>query len=365
MVVAMGLSAVAAEVEPVAPGFPAWEGVEAKNHLCGAEIESSDLRQRVTIVVEFEAEKAVEQLTPMTGLAGWANPFPGSNWEFMEAPRRYIVVFSNRGKRGKAAKVGMEALYSAKTVGACFNGKATAPVYHDVRFPGGPDAKGKYPMIYVMPPEGTTPVTNVFGDAKGIQIALSVARTCGNADKREWTPFTGVREPKYVKGIDKALAADKPLMSFLASARAGIKSKNSEQAAECQKVYDALVQGKDDLIWRIQTEILTCPVRAYYDIRRTMALYPSEKKRMTALLARFKDLPEVPRLGKALTLVLKYRDESYVPKNAGEAKKTVAALLKAKKDIASFKDSQQISSQNAALLIDAEIDQIVARLSAL
>lgn len=361
---AMGLSVVTVTAESVAPGFPAWEGVEPKNHLGGAVIEPSDLRQRVAIVVEFEAEKAVEQLTPMTGLAGWGNPFGGSNWEFMEAQRRCIVVFSNRGKRSKAAQAGLEALYSTKMVGASFNGSATAPIYHDVWFPGGPNARGKYPMIYVMPPEGTTPVTNVFGDVKGIEIALSAARTCCNADKREWTPFTGVREPKYVKGVDQALAADRPLVSFLASARAGIKSKNPEQAAECQKVYDALVQGKDDLIWRIHAEILTSPTRAYCDIQRTMALYPAEKKRLTALLARFQELPEVPRLGRALALLLKYRGEAYIPKNAGEAKKTIAALLKAKKDIASFKDLPRIGSQNSALLIDAEIDQVIARLSA-
>lgn len=362
---AVGLPLMMDAAESVAPGFPAWEGVEPKNHLGGVEIEPSDMRQRVTVVVEFEAEKAVEQLTPMTGLAGWANPFTGSNWELMEAQRRCIVVFSDRGKRSKAAQAGLEALYSTRMVGAYFNGRATAPIYHDVRFPGGPDAKGKYPMIYVMPPEGTTPVTNVFGDVKGIEIALAAARACCNADKRDWTPFTGVREPKYVKGIDKALAADKPLVPFLASARAGIKSKNPEQAEECQKVYDALVQGKSDLVWRIHAEILTSPTRAYCDIQRTMALYPAEKKRMMALLARFQELPEVPRLGRALALLLKYRGEAYVPKNAGEAKKTIAALLKAKKDIAPFKDSPRIGSQNAAMLIDAEIDHVVARLSAL
>ena len=47
-------AAPVARMEPVAAGFPAWQGVTPKNHVLGREITPGDLRHRVAVVVEVE-----------------------------------------------------------------------------------------------------------------------------------------------------------------------------------------------------------------------------------------------------------------------------------------------------------------------
>lgn len=357
-------SAPKAVADPVAAGFPAWEGLIPKNHLAGHEAEASDLRHRATIVVEFEAEKATEQLSPLSGLAIWATPFSSTAFEYQEARREFFVVFSNRGGRGKEAKEGLEKFYKSEK-GTFFTFPTAAPVYHDVTFPGGPDAKGKYPMIYVMPGEGTEPVTNVFGDAKGMQWAMGVARGVRAVNaKRGWTDFTGVAEPKYVKGVAKALAERKSLMPALAAARAAIKSSDPEQAKEGQIVFDAIVQAKNDLIYRILYESRFSPTRACYDVQRLVALYPSAKKLESTLSQAYKVYPEVPKLAKMLDRIILWRSESFSPKNAGEARKLVAELRKYKKDLAPIKTHTVISLQNTAILLDADVDTLIEKFSA-
>ena len=46
------VAAPAAKVEPVAAGFPQWQGLSPKNHVMGREVTGADLRHRVTVVVE-------------------------------------------------------------------------------------------------------------------------------------------------------------------------------------------------------------------------------------------------------------------------------------------------------------------------
>lgn len=45
---------VCAAADPVAEGFPAWEGLEDENRICGRMLCPSDLRHKITIVVEIE-----------------------------------------------------------------------------------------------------------------------------------------------------------------------------------------------------------------------------------------------------------------------------------------------------------------------
>lgn len=357
-------SAPKAVADPVAAGFPAWEGLIPQNYVSGMEANPSDLRHRATVIVEFEAEKATEQLTPLTALAIWANPFSDPCFEYSEARREYIVLFTNRGGRGKEAKEGL-AKFFASEKGSVFKVPTVAPMYHGVTYPGGPDAKGKYPMIYVMPGEGTAPVTNVFGDAKGLQVAMSAARSVHAANvKRGWTDFTGVAEPKYVKGVAKAVAERKPLAASLAAARAAIKSTDPEQAKEGQIVFDAINQARNDLVYRIRYEALTSPARACYDVQRLLSYFPAAKKLEPTLAQSYKAYPEAPKLAKMLDRIILWRSESFSPKNAGEARKLVAELRKYKKDLAPIKTHTVISLQNTAILLDADVDTLIEKFSA-
>ena len=359
------VSAGAPVAEPVAPGFPAWEGVTEKNHIWGLSIDPAELRQRVTIIVEFEAEKADVQLPPLKALGIWASPFGGDAvWERLQMNREYIVLFSNRGGRDKPAKGGIERLGNVKQ--CTLNQPTSAPVYHDVKFPGGPDAGGKYPMIYVMPPEGTTPVTNVFGDAKGLQVALAAARACRTANKdRERVEFTGVAEPKFLKSVQKAVAAGKPMTASLAAARVAIKSKDPEQAREGQIVYDSIMQARGDLLYRIRMEMPFSPVRACYDAARLLKYFPAEKKNMAAVDGLAKTMPDVVRLTKIFTRVTELEDDSFVPKNAGVAKKIVQELGKYAKQLKEYESAKDIRIQNAAMFLSSAVDNLIEKIPAI
>ena len=50
---AMLLAAPAAKVDPVAEGYPDWQGMSAKTFIMGRELCPSDLRHKVAIVVEI------------------------------------------------------------------------------------------------------------------------------------------------------------------------------------------------------------------------------------------------------------------------------------------------------------------------
>ena len=85
-----------AKLDPVAEGYPDWQGLTAKNYVAGREIGPSDLRHKVTIIIEIEPnEKLVEQLELASKLAGRASFTAGfgANWEDLELPRDLIAAF--------------------------------------------------------------------------------------------------------------------------------------------------------------------------------------------------------------------------------------------------------------------------------
>lgn len=59
-----GALLAAPKLEPVAGGYPNWQGLSAKSFIAGRKIQPSDLRHKATIVVEVDAgEKVQSQLT--------------------------------------------------------------------------------------------------------------------------------------------------------------------------------------------------------------------------------------------------------------------------------------------------------------
>ena len=101
---AMAVCAAAApKADPVAEGFPVWQGVTPKNYVMGREISASDLRHRVTVVVEIEPGADLKsQLLRASGLVqstGLTSLGHGANWESMELPRNVLLLVSNRGAK--------------------------------------------------------------------------------------------------------------------------------------------------------------------------------------------------------------------------------------------------------------------------
>ena len=58
--------------------------------------------------------------------------------------------------------------------------------------------------------------------------------------------------------------------------------------------------------------------------------------------------------------VMVWADPAFTCKNAGEAKKIVAELNKMKKDLDKLKKSEVIVIQNGALLMDTQVDELIA-----
>ena len=84
----------AAKVDPVAEGYPDWQGMSAKTFIRGRELVPSDLRHKVTIVVDVQPnDKLQEQLVLAATFAqkvGMPTGWEGGNWETLELPRNVI-----------------------------------------------------------------------------------------------------------------------------------------------------------------------------------------------------------------------------------------------------------------------------------
>ena len=101
LVAATVVAAPLAKVDPVADGFAVWRGVADKNYITGKRICPSDLRQRITVVVEVEPnDNLTDQFVKIGDLAG-VNPMNAvgfnEDWSTKELPRDLIFAISVRG----------------------------------------------------------------------------------------------------------------------------------------------------------------------------------------------------------------------------------------------------------------------------
>ena len=369
-------AAPAGKAEPVAEGYPDWQGLTSKAYIMGRDLCPSDLRHKAVVVIDVEPNDKLQsqfllasRFVQMTGLS--TTEF-GANWETLELPRDMIVVLSFHGTVKDRDKISEALKYKGEdvsiTVGLSALRSQGCGIYDDVTFTGSPDTTGKRPYIYVMGPTGKEPLYQGALDEAAIKPASAAVRKA----KKEisdweikWRPFFGnVDEPKFHPQLAKALEKGKnaklaPLAAVSKAILKDVESKDEEKAKEAQVLYDAINQTRSDLVMRIKMEATACPHRAYYDIQQLIKYWPSEKKRVETVMARMKAIPEAEPLAKMFCKVMVWADPDFTCKNAGEAKKIVAELTKMKKDLAKLKASKTESIQNAANMMESQLDGLI------
>ena len=364
---AMSLCAVAApKADPVAEGFPVWQGITPKSHVMGREISASDLRHRVTVVIEIEPGADLKSqlllasgLVQSTGLAS----LHGSNWESMELPRNMLLLVSNRGaKDPDAIKAALKSTVTEESTSLGYYRSAMVPFYDDVTFEGGPETAGKRPYFYVMGPTGTEPLAQGRLDAAGVKAAGAAIKKGKSmvAAGGTWRKFYGTADPEHFPVLAKTLEKGKPLKPVAMAILKDVTSKDAERAKESQIVYDALEQTRSELLLRIRLEASACPHRAYYDFQQLAKYWPSEKKKVDDLMNKLKAVPDGEKLAKIFCKVMTWSDPEFTCKNKAEATKIVKELTKMKGMLEKMKESKVIVVQNGALLLDSQIDALIA-----
>lgn len=381
---AAALCAAEEKVDPVAEGFPDWRGLTAKNHISGREICPSDLRHKVTVLIEIEPnEKLHAQLAAIakSGLLSYAVIAGGEvpNWADAELVRDFIAVVSNCGekrhddivaamapKKGDKTELSMTVFKDQSVQLGC-------PVYDGVTFTGAPDGSGKRPFFYVMGPTGTEPLVKgefTAEKVKEAKAAIAKAKKAMAGEENKWLPFYGnVPEPKFHPQLAKALekgrrAKTSPLEPVAKAILKNVVSKEAEKAREAQVLFDAINQTRSDLLMRIRLEAFQAPYRAYYDLQELLKYWPGEKKRLEDMMGKIKGNAELESMGKMFCKLMEYQRPDFTPKNASDTKKIIADLKKWRKGLAKSKESPNITIQNAALLVDMKIEEVTGMMEA-
>jgi len=381
LIAVLGVSALVAapvvKLDPVAEGFPVWQGVVDKNRISGRTLCPSDLRHKVTVVVEFEPNAALQSQFVLAASLLQATGLVTIEWDW-EAnptlPRDVLVVLVNRGGGRDKDREAIQAACKYKGEDTTISAGLTqirgmgCSMYDDVTFAGAPETAGKRPYVYVMGPTGTTPVFQDALDAKSVSAARkAISAEVAKLKKAEnkWEPFYGnIPEPKFNPQLAKALAKGKPLKPVEVAWLKDVVSKDAERATEAQVLYDALQQTRSDIGYRILMEAGACPHRAYYDLQQLIKYWPGEKKKMAAAEAKIKANPEASKLAQMFCKITAWEDANFMCKNAGEAKKIVQDLKKMKKDLEKLKESQVIVIQNGALLMETHVDTLIETMPA-
>ena len=362
-------------VDPVAAGYPDWQGVKAKNCILGREICPSDLRHKVTVVLDVDVtEKLQSQLVMARSLTESRAVGGNENWESAEVPRDRITLVICRGgakKRDqvKAALQSKDAVVMQSLTGYDW---MSCSFYDGVTFTGAPETEGKRPYVYVMGPEGCEPLfKGELNDAsvKEARVAIDKARQAIAGWETKWRPFYGnISEPKFNTSLAKALEKGKtakkaPLAAISKALLADVKSNDHEKAKEAQILFDAIEQTRSDLELRIMMEVGRCPHRASYDIQELLKYWPGEGRRVEAASAQIKANPEAAPLVKAFGRLMEWSRPDFTCKNASEAKKILQELNKMQKSLEALKESKNITIQNGAFVIGMKVDELVSVIS--
>ena len=372
---AAGIAFAKPAAEPVAAGFANWTGVTPKNHVAGRVIEPSDLRQRVTVVVEMDVDPKDEKATKLgdqlrlTGELARNDSFPAgaSNWDDLEVlPRKCLIVASLNGactsRQVAQAATTRKDEEAEKNMGSHWVQRSSLAFYTDLKLVGGPDNGGKYPYVYVMGPSGTEPVwKGVYSADVHKEIVRAIAKAAGGIG--DWTPLTGVAEPQFFKKEAQDLRQGKPAKLVLTKLKGAIQDKNAEKAREAQVMYDAVYQYRSDLIARIRCEIGASPARAYVDMQRLFALFPADKKLLGDLDQRLKANKSAAALGKMYEKFMAWNRPDFQFKNAAEAKKAVKLVESWKKPLQKISEDQTDTAiAGEAALVLAQLDMLISSL---
>ena len=370
-----------AKDDPVAPGFPVWRGVEDKNHVCGRRRTPSDLRHKVTIFLEVDAnDKLQEQLMQAGSLMArpvieLAQCDGNAEWE---VPRTYATIIScygmkNRSQVESALDVKKGDTAAAVKMRGYSRESGGCSIYTGVSYRGMVDTTGKRPYIHVFGPKGAEPVFHGTLTSDSLKEATAavdkVAKEVRDAEP-PWKPFFGtVAEPKFNTALkatlEKGKAAKKPSLEPIAKALLkDIQSKDEAKATEAQILFDAIAQTRSDLELKILIELRGSVHCAYRDMQTLLRYWPTEVKRVEPLLAALRAHPENELMGKIFIKLNGWSDPGFSCKNAAEAKKIIAELKKMKKDLAAPKESKNVTIQNCACLIDMKVDGMIASMEA-
>ena len=361
--------AVAAQA-PVAEGFPAWKSLDERDYVWGRNIVPSDLRQKVTIVVEIapEDEKSAQaQLLAAASVVSqdsFADIGHSVVWSHYKMPRGVSVVVSDCGSKDSADLIRGVVKSKDKDLSKKLETfkRVKVPIYKGITFPGAPEpTEGKRPFAYVMGHSGVEPLYAGPIDAKGL-AALKAAVKTAKSKLPKWRPFYGfVEEPQHFKGLETLLdpKKPKPLASELSKLKKGIQDKNPEVSKEAQILYDAIEQTRSDLIARISMEVWSCPYRAAYDVTELTKYWPSEKKSVARYINTIKSVPDAEKLGVMFGKIVAWADPSFECKNEAEAKKIVAELGKMKKALEKLKSSKNMTVQGGAMALEGEVDELM------
>ena len=359
-----GLLSVAA----AAADFVDWQNVTDKNLLAGLALTPSDLRQRAVVyVVVDDAWLKPENVSKLAGLASaMPNPPEGFAWDIQELALKKIAVVSVRNLKGGTdafaeklkGKKG-EDKTANQSISTLKNSKL--PFYKDVAPVGEAELTAEQlPYVAVYGPSSAEPLFKAekfdFGQMGAVRKIVNKAMADVPAD---WTWPLGVREPQHCKTLPALVAKGKPAKDLQAALKSSLKSSDPEVAKEARLISDAINQYGTMLKLRVALEYAQAPARAYYDVTQLVKMFPSEKKKMAAIDARLKKMPEASSLGKMMEKLMTWSRPDFAPKSKGEAKKIVAELQKIKKALDELSQSKNTHIQGEAMLISSQLDTLI------
>lgn len=344
-------SAKSAATVPVARGFPVWQGVTDENYVAGRRLCPSDLRDKVVVVVEFEAKDAEKQLKAALGLATRLRVDGIASYYDFKMPTDLIVVCSNRGAQDNekimAAIKRNDAAAGIKVCGT--------PVYNGIVLQDGPDAGGKYPFFYILGYKGGEPLLKGEVNPKSVAEAGKVIKEA-TKDLPEWNPFVGrSADTKTGAKVLKAVASGKPLVPLYKALLALVKSNDATVAGEAQMAYDALERTRSDLCHVINGESTKSPACAYRDYEQVMKYWPSEKTRLADALKKMSAFKEGATLGRYCSLLTKASSGEL---SAAEKKKLSGELKKMKADLERMKEASNVRVQDDAHTLSRLLESV-------
>lgn len=367
---ALAADAAPAKGDAVAEGYLDWVGVVQKNFLTGRLITPSDLRHRAVVYVVLDGSKLSHETLPKyTPLATLA-PLPASHamhWDTKELPRNKIVVVSVRNLKKTPPEEFAAMFKPAKNASRDAAAKYTAwtenmvSFYKDLSPIGEADiTDDKMPYVAIYGGSGTEPLykKEKWDDSEMKAMQAAMKKALSGLDKN-WKPPFGVTEPQFFAKTVAEMEKGKSAQGILPLLKAGIKSKNPDQAKEAQIMFDALNQYRGDLILRVQLEYRAAPARACYDLNTLVKNFPSDKKHLQAVDSQLKANKEAVALGKILDKVMVWSADDYVCKSAGEAKKNVQELQKFKKTLELLAQSKNAKVQGEAMLFQTQVDTLI------
>ena len=356
------------KLDPVAPGLPVWQGVTAKNHILGRSICSSDLRHKVTIVLEVEAtDQLGEQLSAALPLVGFTQMRQqGSSFGSDDPllPRDVILVVNCQGLKDRDLvratffpKKGAENAVDLKGFT-----DVQVPVYEDITFVGAPEIPSR-PFVYVMGPLRTDPLFAEKFDASVVsEVKSAISRGFAEMDKEQWVPFYGsVSKSKFHAQIAKAIDTQKPLTAVTKAVLAEmVSAKDDLEKQQMQMLYDSLNQTRSEYLHKICLEVESQPLAAFADQQMFVKLWPTHKKDLAEAALKLKAIPGLDKLGALYAKMMVWADPKFKPKNEAAAKKIVAELNNVKKQLSKFKDSKVPQVAAACQVAESKLDELIS-----